>query len=353
METPLAELTGRPGIFASAWRYSWLLVVTLVLGGVAGYMGAKLQPTMYAGVATVLLPDLSAGSDTAAGTDPNRSLLNQATIMSSTPVLQGAADRVGLSREVDLIRSRVSVRTSPVADAITVRALDPTAVGAAKLANAVVSSYMSQIDSESQDLATREVARLKASEETLKRRIETLRGQLANAPGDKDLQANLDATTAQLQSQITEELKASAQVNRPSDLVGLREDAEVPTVPAQPKPVRYGAVGALGGLALGLGLACWLDRRRHARKVADYRESLTELPALGAETTAELLAPAHLADLEGVGQRGSGPVNGPPTRAEVEARTNDVMGPNGAGEPRGDGGARSDPAGSAVSRANT
>ena len=59
------------------------------------------------------------------------------------------------------------------------------------------------------------------------------------------------------------------QLDGPSgDPVASRERAELPDSPAQPKPLRLGAVGGLLGLVVAAGLAWWLAWRRQTPAIS-------------------------------------------------------------------------------------
>jgi capsular polysaccharide biosynthesis protein len=225
---PSAGRRGRVSMASIGWRgmvlrptgavrrHRWLLTVaTAVLAGLLlGYLAAARQPLLYEATARMLVEPTIPSQDGAAAVNPNRTLRNQAAILSSTPVLQDAARRFGDGLTLGVIRGRVAVETSTESDLITVRALDATPDGAARLADSVVQAYE-----------------------------EVVGGQLTAAR------------------------------NGLGGGVAVGEPAEAPQAPAQPRPVRMMAIGALLGLAAGGALAWWLASGRQRIAAVVYGRS--------------------------------------------------------------------------------
>ena len=263
--TGVPELEEGPGLVVSAWRHKWLIALLTVLGIAAGLGASQLQPVMYEGVARVLPPP-SLTVQEGLAVDPIRSLQNQATIMSSTPVLAAAAKRYGRETTADLLRKRVEVSASQEADVLTVRALDPTPEGAARLANAVVQAYQEVVAQQSRQDADARVTSLRKQRETLAARLDQIRESLAADPNDPALLTEQQAVGSQYQSLVTQEYQlqeAAAQAG----IAGLVEAAEVPRTPEQPKPLLLMAGGALAAL-FGSILLAWLLETARARRAA-------------------------------------------------------------------------------------
>ena len=66
------------------------------------------------------------------------------------------------------------------------------------------------------------------------------------------------------------------------DPVASRERAELPDSPAQPKPLRLGAVGGLLGLVVAAGLAWWLAWRRQTPAISLQPPAPVKTAALAA-----------------------------------------------------------------------
>jgi capsular polysaccharide biosynthesis protein len=255
-----------PSVLASAWRYKWLLALGMLLGAAAGYMLSAVQPTRYEGVSRVLLPEpmVARESSSQPAVDPNRNLLNQVAIMTSTPVLKRAAARYGNGITVDDVRGRVIVDGSQESDVITIRALDPTAAGAARLADAVMRSYDEVVSDQAQSGTNADIRRIKSQEVQLLSRLNSIVAARTIRPNDPGLQIQFEAISSQLRDVTTQEVQLTTQVRQSVGTVGLREEADVPEEPAQPKPLRTIAAGALFCLIASTALAWWLNSRRGA-----------------------------------------------------------------------------------------
>jgi uncharacterized protein involved in exopolysaccharide biosynthesis len=144
----------------------------VLLGALLGSGWAASQPTLYEGVARVVL---TAGSDTTSlpgeapqpPGEPEGYLRSQAQLMGSSPVLEGA---VKLSRSrisVQTLRQRLEVDVAKDADVLTIRVLDSTATGAAQLANAIPAAYEQVVARRSREVA----AQLLRARSALKTRL--------------------------------------------------------------------------------------------------------------------------------------------------------------------------------------
>jgi hypothetical protein len=266
--TDVPELEEGPGLIASSWRHKWMIAILTLLGVAAGIGAAQLQPVLYEGVARVLPPP-SLTVQEGIAVDPVRSLQNQAAIMSSTPVLSAAARRYGKDTTADLLRKRVSVQASQEADVLTVRALDPTPEGAARLANAMVQAYQEVVALQSRQDADARIASLRQQRQALQTRLDSIRQSLIADPNDPALLTEQQAVGAQYQSLVSQEYQlqeAAAQAG----LAGLLEAAEVPRTPKQPKPLLLMVGGGLAALVASVLLA-WVVEVARARRLASGR----------------------------------------------------------------------------------
>jgi capsular polysaccharide biosynthesis protein len=295
-------------------------VTAVLLGALLGLMFSRLQPTLYEGVASVLLDN--GASQVEPGGDPDRALQNQVNVMTSTEVLDRVANESGTLSVADL-RQRVTVEAAQASDMISVRALDPTPKGAADLANAVVLAYRDEVTEELRDKATVARKRAEAEEANLRQQL----AELGPSGGDSQDAARLteiQTVRDRLRTVLAEQLRLrrEAQTAAPS---GIRvERAEVPGQPAQPKRLRNMAGGALLLLFVGVGVAWTLAVRRPTS--TELATTPTALPRtversriLGQALSAE--RPSSKAAANGSTLRGTRQVarteNGGPARASM------------------------------------
>jgi uncharacterized protein involved in exopolysaccharide biosynthesis len=118
----------------------------VLLGALLGYGWAARQPTRYQAAARVLLV---VGSDRTAlpgaapplPGDPAQYLRTQAQLISSPAVLERAVKLSGSRISAETLGQHLMVDVAQDADVLTIRVVDATATGAARLADAVAAAY--------------------------------------------------------------------------------------------------------------------------------------------------------------------------------------------------------------------
>jgi Mrp family chromosome partitioning ATPase/capsular polysaccharide biosynthesis protein len=281
------EWSTGPGLLEAVWQYRWLVAGVTLAALLTGFAASFLQTTMYQGEARLLLADprnVGVFRDTGRVTiDPSRYVRNQAQFVTSTPVAVRTSELLDGRLTVRQIDLRVTAQPSVDLDLITIRALDPTAEGAAELANAVAQAYQDQVAQEVARNAEAAIAELEQSTTELEARIRTAETGLRANSTNATLQAERDAAVSQL---ITIQGRAD-QIAVDAALYGsgveLFERAEVPERPAQPQPLRNAAVAAVLGLLAASAFSWW--RAEHTQ-AADRRQDAA--PVLGAPLLGEI-----------------------------------------------------------------
>jgi len=238
---------------AAGWRRSARVRILLVIGAVtlgalAGLGFSILREPQYEAIATILIP-APEGSQV-----PERQLLNQTTIMTSTPVLQRAAEHYGGNMDATVARRLVSVEASDVADVVTLRALGSDAEAAVRLADAVVASYLT-IAQETGQATPEAVGRVQEQERVLRDRIVAVEGGLRDDRNDPGLQAELAALTDDLQVRVARELQLTLGDVSQVSYVTVLGAAQASLLHDQ--VWRTVGLGALIGLAVSVGFVLW------------------------------------------------------------------------------------------------
>jgi hypothetical protein len=245
-----------PSLIQSIWRCWWLVALTVLVGGLAAFGWSSRQPARYEGVVQIFLDD--SGRQAA---DPGRVVRSQAEFLTSPAVLDRVVTLAGGGLTRRELEERLSVEPANDADLITVRVLDGTAQGAARLADLVVRAYREVVAKQAEETARRTVAALEQATRRLEADIARLGDQLRGDRGNPRLQASLQAKSHQMQTLADQAEKARFEATRAARTTTPQEQAVIPDEPAQPHPRRTGAVGALLGLVVGTGLAWWLTVR--------------------------------------------------------------------------------------------
>lgn len=268
-----------PGLLGSAWRHRWLLVAATLLGGLLGLVFSVLQPVRYEAVASVLLATPESAEPTF---DAERNVQNQVGIMTSAAVLAQAARRAGGGLTVEDVRDRVGVDASQSSDVVAIRVRDPTAAGAAKLADSMALAYEDVLTERRRREAEAAIPVAQAQQARLRDRLGELGRALDANPGNPILEAERDTVTAALREAINEELQREQdRVRRPTAGTALLQGAETPTGPAEPQRARNVALGALLFLIAAVALA-WALAGRRARAAP-----APAAPAVGPPAVAE------------------------------------------------------------------
>jgi capsular polysaccharide biosynthesis protein len=253
-----ADWVEGPGLAESMWRQRRLVaaVVALATMTALGY-ALLLQPTRYEGVAQVYLPT----STTKQSDDPSRVVRAQAEVLGSPTVLDRAAEDAGGGLTRQTLEERVTVEPASDADLITVSVREATPERAAEVADSVVLAYTDLLAEEARSSAARTADALQAAENRLTTRLDALTAELAADPGNPALQAKIEARQSELED-VAEEAEATelAAARADEDAPGV-QTAVVPDEPVQPRPLRTGALGLLGGLMLAALLAWWREGR--------------------------------------------------------------------------------------------
>jgi hypothetical protein len=260
LDGPSNDWQEGPGLIESVRRYKWLVVAAAVIGGIMAFVWSSTQPVRYQGVVRVFL---ETGGDPAV--DPGRIVSSQAQYLTSPEVLNRTVALIDGRLTRKELEQRLTVEPAKDADLITIRVLDATPQQAATLADTVARAYRGVVARQANDAARQEVAALGRRQQQLAREIATLTEQLASQSGDPTLKADLDAKSKELIA-AAEQREAvrrdAARAVRRGET--LRETAVIPDEPAQPKPLRTAAIGAVLALVAAAGLAWWLNGRQPA-----------------------------------------------------------------------------------------
>ena len=265
------------------WRYKLLIAAAVLLGALLGYGWAARQPTLYQGVARVILV---VGSDRTAlpgeapypPGDPESYLRSQAQLMSSSPVLERAVTLSGSRISAETLRQRLEVEVAQDADVLTIRVVDSTARGAAQLTDAVTAAYQEVVATQLRDRSREVVRQLRDARSRLEATLAEINAELARDPADPVLRARRGATADQLSAAQSRLMQVEAIANRIRPSL-VRERAAMPNQPITPGPGRAMAIGMLLGLLASAVLVWWRTRGQGPPSGASAPEQGPELPS--------------------------------------------------------------------------
>jgi polysaccharide biosynthesis transport protein len=251
-------------------RRRWIVVATfLVLGALAGYGLSLTQATMYEATTRMLVtvPVDNPDGATAAELTPEE-VATQAEVIRSDNIARRVIETLNLPESPETLLKATTVSTDSSTSVVEIQTEQPTAQGAADVANTFSAEYIGYN-------ADRVQRSLEAKQASYKGRLGELRDQLKDL---RKAQASLtdvddvsEAKTsiriltsrqARVQAQL---LQAKFPVATPPASDQILQTATPAPAPSQPRPARATALGALLGLLLGVMVAYARDRRPDKR----------------------------------------------------------------------------------------
>ncbi|WKN48582.1 Wzz/FepE/Etk N-terminal domain-containing protein [Nocardioides sp. Arc9.136] len=140
--------TDQSQVLASMQRHWVLVLVLTLLGAVAGLLLTNAQPTTYQAESRVFLSSNAAFDPTGMRTyvnDPSRFVEEQAEVMTSTPVLEGAIESGAPADSVLELRKQLEVVPADESDIVTVRASSVSEAAAIAMVDEIVQAYRTHV----------------------------------------------------------------------------------------------------------------------------------------------------------------------------------------------------------------
>ncbi len=257
-----------------------LIVVVVVLSAGVAYGLSLMQPTLYAAEGDVLLSDprTSGGIAEEIGfvLDPSRYVRNQEDVMSSPKVAEQASSLLDGALTTRQVQQNTTVTPASDRDKLTVRAIQPTAVGAVALVDALVDAYEIVVRDSIESKVAVSIATLQASETETRVRIADLDARIEDDPDNAVLEAQRDAAVSKLISleNRIDALTTNAALYGSGVLVYVPPDE--PQSPIQPKPLKNAAIAGVLGFFAAVTLAWWRgDKKTHVDDRAGPAEILS------------------------------------------------------------------------------
>jgi Mrp family chromosome partitioning ATPase/capsular polysaccharide biosynthesis protein len=244
----------------------WLVVLCTVVCAGAAFAYAKLADPVYEASADLLITPVSGGDETFVGlgliqdsNDPTRDVSTAARYVASIPVAVRVREALGAPEPARELLDAISAEPVAQSSIVTITAEAPTALRAARLANAFATQAV--------QLRTEQL------HEQVGRTIAALRERLRSLGGD----ASGDDAAAGLRDRLGS-LEALRGV--PDPTMRLLTRASVPERPASPRPLRSLAAGLFAGLLLGVGGAFALQAFDPRLRREEQVRELFRLPIL-------------------------------------------------------------------------
>jgi polysaccharide biosynthesis transport protein len=249
------------------WRHRWLIIfiTVIAIGGAVGFSVTQ-TPVYQATVTIVLGPNYTLGS-TQDTVDPVRNVDTQTAVLESKALQQAAKARLGHQPDISISANGAT------SEVVSVSARSTNARRAARDVNGYVAAYLDfQLKQSREQLAQ--------AVEPIEAKISEIEQSIRALPVASPELAPAEQEQAFLEQQL-DQLKVSANLNQAGGTQVLA-NADVPTRPVLPQPVRDATIALVLGLFLGIGLAFlreYLDDTITSRE--DLERVAAALPMLG------------------------------------------------------------------------
>lgn len=232
------------GVFRRRW---WIIAACVGITSATALAASVLQTQVYEASSTLVIQERTSDTlfdpTTGQANDPQRAVATEVEVIERLPVR--AAVQKALGRDVPEV-SASSVTDTNVIE-LTVRSTDPAL--AARAADAYAEAYI-------EGKRTQAVDDVLGAATQVQDKIAQLQQQLDALPAASVQRDGLEQQIALFQQQL-DQLQVGASLKTGG--AQLVAEAEVPTSPVEPTPLRNTALAALVGLLLGIGIAFLVD----------------------------------------------------------------------------------------------
>jgi Mrp family chromosome partitioning ATPase/capsular polysaccharide biosynthesis protein len=306
-------------------RHRWAVFKAAVIVGSLAFLLSSLRTPQYRATTHVLLRPvdgserLNPSNRATSREDSDRFVSAQVEVVTSDGVAREAAQALGHGDPRRLLR-QVAVRQRGTSEVLEISATDGAPRRARDIANAFARAYIENRRSIEVASLTRAIDGIEDELSQLLNRIVQLDGLITGAsgtpgapPSDEETATGLDDNGRPLSREALVTARQSA-LRRYESLDARRQDllvdvrlqrggaeviteARTPDAPFTPQPERNAALGVLGGVLLGLGMALLKERLDDRLRSAEELQRLTGLEVL-AETPSDKRSskhPGHLA----------------------------------------------------------
>ena len=271
-------------MFASLWRYKFLIAGAAILAAVVGYGLSSLQAPVYQSQGVLLLQDPRIGSDLnnfTAFIDPTRYIRNQSTVIQSPGVTSRAyelmAEKGWPNAEAE---TTIAAEPETTLDAMSIISTGAPGAQTSDMVDSLVEAYTAVLTEQIQNVAGEEIATLQSARTELTTEIAALDAAVAEDPTNSTLQSELASAVDELRS-IDDRIK---DLNTQSLLFGtgiqLYVGPEGPGDQIAPTPARNAAIALiLGALAAG-AFAWWRAEQDQRADNKDVAAGILNAPLL-------------------------------------------------------------------------
>jgi capsular exopolysaccharide synthesis family protein len=259
-----------------------IALLTLFGAAVGYYVSHKLTP-IYAATGAVLVAAPGQSGSTAS-VSASEAATTAATLMTEPPLLQQVIKQLHLDTTESALAKEVAATPESNSALVDVVVRDPSAATAAQIANAIMTTYVSQVN-------TQNALRIAQADALFQARIDALNATLAQEDQQlaSDERAHKDTTAVTaainrdsavlLQLTLAYGTYSATQANPAT--VSVAAPAQVPASPVSPSHLLDTLLGAFIALLVAISLAALIEYFDQGLKTADDVRNRLGLPCLG------------------------------------------------------------------------
>jgi succinoglycan biosynthesis transport protein ExoP len=262
----------------------WLVVASVAVVTLVAAAVSLSQKPSYQGVALVLVTQQDSGSAVLGTPQPQESyqpgrddVATQVEVIQSSRIAEEVIRTLHLDETADHLLARVTASADTGTNNITIVAIDPSAAGAARVANAFAAAYVAwSRDNESSSMKT--------AADDVQRRLAQAQAQIvaieATATRSGVSQVRLEAART-LYSTLADKLQQLQIAEQLATGMGsVLSSAAVDPVPVSPRPTRDVGLGLAIGLLGGLGMVFVVEQLDTRIKTAEQAATIYGAPIL-------------------------------------------------------------------------
>lgn len=276
------------------WRWTWLILLGLILAGVSGYVASELTQPVYAASTTLLINQAPSGdknSEYTALITSERLARTYAELLTKRPVLEETARTLKLTVPPESLVGLVDVSLVRDTELIVVKVEHENPALAAQLANTIPEVFARQNEA----LQTTRYASTKVSlEQELAALNEQIQHSQANiiaigTPNTINEQAELarlQNEVIQLRQSYTSLLQSYENVRlaeaQSTNTIIVVEPARVPQSPIRPRTTQNTLIAAVIGMMAAVGIAFLVEYLDDSIRSPEQVGELIGAPVMGA-----------------------------------------------------------------------
>lgn len=264
-----------------------VIILATVIVTIVALAVSLLQPAVYESEAKVLISEKDTGAAIFGtvlpelSSQPERALQTQVQLISVRPIAEATIRKLNLSTSPEALLSRLTVGGVGQTNMISIKARAATPEEAAAIANTMADEYV--LASQERKRASIQEAANEVEQRLEAARLEILEvGRRVQASGRSDeLAAELQILTGTYTTlaEKLEQLRINERLEGGSGAVV--QGAVANAKPTAPQPMRNGMLGAVVGLAFGMGMAFLYEYLDNTIKSSEEAEKVYGAPVLG------------------------------------------------------------------------